>query len=95
MNLLLYLALTEPNSNFPRPIYKEFKNINLVPHIGEHVDESLRDDPHEVVDVDFDYQRNYCTVYLKPEKLQCSFEEYSKMAKMHGWVTSLTETEYC
>ncbi|MFU0826700.1 MAG: hypothetical protein ACFWTJ_04045 [Lachnoclostridium sp.] len=50
MNLLLYLALTEPNNNFSRPIYKEYKNVNIIPHIGEHVVESLREDPHEVVE---------------------------------------------
>ena len=95
MKVILAVALTDMNGKYPQFIYKSYDNQNVVPHIGEHVTEYIIDEEHEVVDVEYEYERNCCVVYLKPLKLNVTYDEfYSKNASHHGWKTSLTECGY-
>lgn len=95
MKVILAVALTERNSKFPRFIYKAYNDQCVIPHIGEHVTEYIIEEAHEVVDVEYEYEKNCCVVYLKPLQLDTTYDEfYSMNASYHGWKTSLTECGY-
>lgn len=81
----------EGKLNTFREAYREFES-DFYPRNGDLYEDSAFKDPYEyeVTGVSFNYQANFCTVYIKPVVLpptcnQDHVKNYIEMMILHGW----------
>ena len=90
MKIIVSQLVNIQNDNFPHTWRKDYGDRNVVPRVGDKIEDSLWKNPYEydVVEVIFDYREDTCFVTVSAYEYEIPKErmdEFGRMAEMHGW----------